>query len=131
MIHRVLKIGSWVVDFLFAESRYDTEGVLACLYDARAPKHIRDEAKQFMDEQEMNTGFTYANRKRHCAVVVIGPTSSGREFVDTLVHETYHLAVAIADELGVDLLGETPAYLLGDITREFVGTICELGCSHR
>lgn len=81
-----------------------------------------------MDEGSPNTGFTYTNAIVFRAVVCIGPTTSGGEFQNTLVHEIHHLAVAIARELGVDLEGETPAYLAGDTMRAFADVVCKLGC---
>ena len=81
-----------------------------------------------MEEGNPNTGFTYTNAKYFRAVVCIGPTTSGGEFQDTLVHEIHHLAVAIAKELGVDLESETPAYLAGDTMRSFADVVCRLGC---
>jgi len=136
MIHRVLKIGSWVVDFLFATGKYDIDGTLACLWDAGAPRWVMEEAENLMLTCEYDCGFTYSKRSdyrfinpdKHRAVVMIGPTSSGAEFLDTLTHEIHHLAVAIADSIGVDLEGETPAYLAGDTMREFADVVCHLGC---
>lgn len=130
MIRRVLKIGRWVVDFLFAIDRYDPDGAIACLRDAHAPRSIIDQAIGLMEQGNLNTGFTYSNELFYRSVVCIGPTSSGAEFIDTLTHEIHHLAVAIAGELGVDLESETPAYLAGDTMRAFAEVVCELGCSH-
>lgn len=129
MIHRVLKIGRWVVDFLFSEGKYDIEGVVSCLRNVKAPEHIIDEALDLMKSGRKNTGFTFSNAGTFSAVVCIGPTSSGDEFQDTLVHEIHHLAVAIAKEIGVDLEGETPAYLAGDTMRSFADVVCHLGCN--
>lgn len=130
MKHRVLLVGRWVVDFLFAEEDYDIDGVLACLYDAHAPQGIMDQAEDLMDSCRMNCGFTYSNAYRKRAVVLIGPTTSGSEFVNTLSHELYHLSVAIADNLGIDLLGERPAYMIGETMREFADLVCSMGCDH-
>lgn len=129
MVKRSLHIGRWVVDFLFASDSYDVDGVLGCLYDAYAPYSVMRKAKDFMLEDKLNTGFTYTNEDMFRGVVVIGPSESGEEFIDTLVHEVHHLAVAIASELGVDLEGETPAYLSGDSARALASVICEMGCS--
>lgn len=129
-IHRVLKIGRWVVDFIFATKYYDIDGILSCLYDAGATGWMMDEAEELMSEGGYNTGFTYANPGIHRAVVVVGPTTSGAEYIDTLVHEIHHLAVAIASELGIDLESETPAYLAGDSARALAEVVCELGCEH-
>ena len=87
-------------------------------------------AGELMSKGEYNTGFTYTNPWNRRAVVVIGPTTSGAEFTDTLTHEIHHLAVAIASELGIDLESETPAYLAGDSARALAEVVCELGCEH-
>ena len=128
MIHRVIKVGRWVVDFLFAERKYDIEGIVSCLRHAEAPRRIIDQAVELMEDGSPNTGFTCTNAMVFRAVVCIGPTTSGGEFQNTLVHEIHHLAVAIARELGVDLEGETPAYLAGDTMRAFADVVCQLGC---
>ena len=130
MVHRILAIGEWVVDFLFARLDYDAEWVLSCLYDIDAPASVLRRADEIMEEDKLNCGFTFSNPEMKHAVVVIGPTSSGRQFVNTLVHEVHHLAVAIADSLGHDLESETPAYLSGDSAMALAETICEFGCSH-
>jgi len=128
MIHRVLDIGRWVVDFLFVTKRYDIDGVLACLVDAGAPESVLDQAEDLMLSCDYNCGFTYANKRRRRAVVLIGPTTSGSEFLDTFVHEVRHLADAIALSLGVPLNSEKPAYISGDTARELAEVICLLGC---
>ena len=130
MVHRVLAIGEWVVDFLFAKLDYDAEGVLACMYDINASSDVLRRADKIMEDDRLNCGFTFANPDMKRAVVVIGPTSSGKQFVNTLVHEVHHLAVAIADSLGHDLESEVPAYLSGDAAMALAETVCEFGCSH-
>lgn len=130
MIFRMLRIGSWVVDFLFAREYYDVDAVLDCLIDAYAPDKILREAEDLMSSCRYNCGFTYSNTYRKRAVILIGPTTSGAEFQNTLVHEVHHLAVAIAASLGVDLEGESPAYLAGDSAMALADVICELGCRH-
>lgn len=129
MLHRVLLIGRWVVDFLFAPRGYDIEGVLACLYEIGAPSRIIDRAREIMENEELNRGFTFSNQEIRRAVVVVGPSSSGEQFVNTTAHELYHLSVAIASSLGVDLEGENPAYIIGDTMQSLIEVICELGCS--
>lgn len=136
MIYRMLRIGRWRVDFLFSVERYDVYGVLGFLYDAGAPDWVMEEAERLMSDCEYDCGFTfsrqneyhYINRDNHRAVVLIGPTSSSDEFLDTFVHEVHHLATAIASELGVDIRGEDPAYIAGDSARALADVVCELGC---
>lgn len=128
MTVRRLNIGRWLVEFCFAPDGYDADALLDRLYDFGADVPTMRRAWRLMDSGDMNTGFTFSNPFEHLALVVIGPTSSGAEFQDTLVHEVHHLAVAIASGLGIDLESETPAYIAGDSTRSIADAVCELGC---
>lgn len=119
-----------MVDFLFSKLDYDDEAVLACLYEIDADFEVMRQANRIMEDDKLNCGFTFSNPDLKRALVVIGPTSSGKEFIDTLTHEVHHLAVAIADSLGHDLESEVPAYLAGDAARALAETVCEFGCSH-
>jgi hypothetical protein len=130
MIRRDLKIGRWDVEFYFAEHEYDSDMLLDRLFDLAAPIDVMREAMELMDMDAPNTGFTFVNPYDRCALVAIGPTTDGSEFIDTLTHEIYHVAVAIADGLGVDLEGETPAYISGDSMRALADTVCQFGCKH-
>lgn len=128
MTRRVLMIGRWVVDFLFAGEGYDEEAVFGCLYDCHAPASVIERSARIMSSGRYNRGFTYANPNRLRAVVVVGPSTSGKQFVNTISHEMYHLAVAIGANLGLDLEGEGPAYLMGDTIQQLTEVICEMGC---
>lgn len=128
MIERTLRIGSWLVEFYFSTDGYDMETLLDRLYDFGATPSVLHEAMDLMDSGRPNTGFTFPNPYEHIAIVAIGPTTSGKEFQNTLVHEIHHLAVAIASELGIDLESESPAYLAGDTMRDLAEIVCRLGC---
>lgn len=128
MIHRVLNIGRWVVDFLFATTEYDEEGVLACLYDIDAPIDVMRRAYKIMESNKRNRGFTYNNPNLMRSVVVVGPTTSGKQFQNTFTHELRHLADGIANHLGISLDSETPAYITGDAAMELADVVCTLGC---
>jgi hypothetical protein len=128
MVHRRLIIGRWEADFLFMPDEYDVKAIAEYLYDAGASSIIFRQAKDLVWMCDANCGFTFTNPDLYRAVVVIGPATSGAEFINTLVHEVHHLAVAIADNLGIDLEGEGPAYIAGDSARDLAETVCELGC---
>lgn len=129
MIRRTLYIGRWTVEFLFASGYDDEEEVLDALYDAEASYEDMLEVHRNMQPGTVNYGFAYSKPGSHYAVVLIGPTSSGYQFVNTLVHELHHVAVFVADELGIDLDSETPAYIAGDSAMELAEVICDMGCS--
>ena len=128
MILRELFIGKWRALFVFAPDGYDDNLILDILYDLDASDYIIVKAAEKMRENRPNEGFTFANQRLREALVVIGPTTSGAEFQDSLVHEVHHLAVAIAGSLGLDLDSETPAYVSGDSARELSDVVCWLGC---
>ena len=129
MMMQALKVGRWHVEFFFAQDGYDIDALQDRLYDFGASVAIMRQAWGLMESGGNNTGFTFTNPVERLAIVAIGPTTSGAEFLDTLVHEVHHLAVAIASELGIDLESESPAYLSGDSARDLADVICRLGCS--
>lgn len=130
MIHRVLRIGRWVVDFLFATKGYDIDGVLACMRDCRAERENLDLARRKMERGRMNEGLTYTNPALFRAVVLVGPTTSGRQFQNTFVHEMRHIVDVIARSAGIETDPEEPAYMSGDTAMELADVVCKLGCRH-
>jgi len=130
MIQRNLRIGRWWVEFYFCPDGYDTDYLIERLYNSGAGSSVLHDALALMESGNLNQGFTFANRYDKIAIVVIGPASNGAEFQNTITHEVLHLAISIADALGVNLLGETPAYIAGDSIRELANVVCELGCNH-
>lgn len=130
MTERTLVIGRWVAEFYFAEDGYDVDVLLDRMYDFGASASTMRQAMELMESGALNTGFTFSNPYDRVAIVAIGPTTDGEEFINTLTHEIHHLAVAIAASLGIDLESETPAYVAGDSAMALAETICELGCRH-
>lgn len=128
MIYRELYIGRWHVCFIFAPNGYDDNAILDLLYDLDASDYILVKAGKKLGEARPNEGFTFTNGGMREALVVIGPSTSGKEFINTFVHEIKHLSVAIADGLGLDIRGEGAAYLAGDAAGELVDVVCLLGC---
>ena len=128
MQRRILKIGRWVVDFIFAHDGYDDEAVLAALYDIDAPLPVMQRAGRIMESMAYNRGFTFANPAIRRAVVVVGPTTSGHQFLNSLSHEIDHLSDQIAEYYGLRDSREATAYLTGDTTMALADVVCRLGC---
>lgn len=128
MEQRSLKLGRWELEFYFADDGYDVDLLVDRLFDFGASPKLMRQAMALMESGRMNTGFTYTNEVERLALVAIGPTTDGDEFIDTLVHELHHVAVAIALDLGISLDDERPAYISGDSARMLASTICRLGC---
>lgn len=129
MIHRLLYINDWDVDFIFANDEYDIDVVLEYLMRAHADWDSIQDAIDLMSGDELNTGLTCIGKHGNKAVVLVGPASSSAEMLDTLMHELLHLTEEIVSSYGYDLTGELPAYLIGDLAREFIDIVCDLCCS--
>lgn len=129
MIYRHLRIGRWEVDFYFAVDGYDIRRILNRLDNIGAPEGVIMEAYEKMRRGLPNEGFTWSDETDYRSVVVVGPSTRGGEFLDSLVHELGHLADHIAIALGIDLDSEQSKYILGDTAREFIDVVCRLGCS--
>ena len=129
MIHRVVRVQGWTVDFLFAHRRNDEEGVMACLYEYGAPKEIARQTREQMDGAP-NRGFTFSNSDRRVILTWVGHQSSGAQWVNTTVHELAHIAQAIALDDGMDPFSEDFAYLCGDISQTVADILCTLACDH-
>lgn len=129
MIKKVLYIGRWKVVFIFFDFEYDFSVIEEALEDIKASNYITRRVKSFVSKDLYNSGFMISNENYLSAMVVVGPTTSSSEFINTLVHEIHHLSVAITENLGISLDSETPAYISGDAAMELAKFICDRGCS--
>ena len=128
MTQRNLDIGRWHVEFYFATDGYDIDVVLDRLFDFGAGGSTLRKAPDLMESGKMNRGFTFCNPYERVALVMVGPSSSGKQFQNTFVHELRHLINGIALSLGVDLQGEQSSYMSGDTAMELADIVCRLGC---
>lgn len=130
MIQRNLEIGRWRVEFYFAPDGYDIDAVLDRMFNFGAGAGTMRRALELMESGNMNQGFTFCNPYEMVAIVMIGPTTDGKQFQNTFVHELRHLINGIASSLGIDLQGEPASYMTGDTAVELADIVCRLGCKH-
>lgn len=64
---------------------------------------------------KLDTGVTYSNYRSRQTIMVIGLTSSAKEFMNSLDHERKHLEAHIAKALHINPWGEEICYLSGEI----------------
>lgn len=120
----------WCARVYFAISRYNIEDVSRSLREIGCPVTIHRQAIKQMVHGEVNTGFTYSNMKRRQTVMLVGKTSSGREFLNSFSHELRHLSDDIAKTYGMETAGEEVAYLTGDIALKLADIVCHYSCDH-
>lgn len=130
MLHKTLMIGSWRADFLFAVDGYDKDLVLDLLEQMHAPRSIMRQANLKMEYVSPNEGFEWSNPDMKWSIYVVGPTTSGKQFQNSFVHELRHLVDDIGWYLGIPLRGEPLAYMSGDTAEELAEILCRYGCEH-
>ena len=118
----------WRVKTYFAVTQYNTEDIVGDLIDIDCPTNIVDRVTENLLHQEMDTGFTYSNKKNRSTIMVIGLTSHPAEFLNSFEHELRHLVDDIASVVGIDTNSEAVAYLTGDINLFLWGYIHKFVC---
>lgn len=98
---------------------------MSCL--GASGRHLAD-AWSSMCDGKLNGGITYSNPRRRESVMVTELTTSAREFMNSFVHETGHLATHIALEDDIPLDGEEVRYLQGEIAWALFPTYRTLLC---
>ena len=118
----------WRLRIYFAVTCYFTDLILKSLIDIDCPEELIQRIRGNLQKGDMDTGFTYSNKKRKLSVIVIGMNSSHREFLNSCEHELRHLVDDIALTYHLPMAGEEVAYLTGDINSELWEEIHEFTC---
>lgn len=119
----------WHVHCYFAVDKYYTEEILDKLESLGCSYTVYDRVAVKMEQNDLNTGFTYSNRIAHETLMVIGKASSNAEYINSISHELRHLCDDIASVTNMQTSGEEVAYLAGDIASEIADVIQVLVCN--
>lgn len=130
MIHKDLYIKKydWVVHVFLNAGVTDAEEVIDCVRRVGGSSRVTSRVREMMYDGRYNQGFTYSNRAKNESVMCVCLSSSSKEFINTLAHETRHLCDDIADECMIPVSGETVAYLTGSVMMNLFDEISELVC---
>lgn len=118
----------WRVTIWWDADCYDAEEIGDDLITAGARGRKLTEMMHALREKKWNQGLTYVNEKTRRCVMVVGKATDHKEYANTIAHEIGHLAVMIADAMGLPLRGESMAYLIGDVTAMVWGEAHRLIC---
>ena len=129
MTHRTIHIRGWRMDVFIGGKDRDNglDDVLDTLEAMGAPFDILVRCEEMVNGGVPNQAFTYSNGKRTC--IYIGWTTSGEEFINSMIHEMRHLVDHIAEFYGLSN-GEAVGYISGDAAFLLAEDICEHGCPH-
>lgn len=110
-----IKKYDWRLNIFFAVTCYHVDEIMDSLADVECPDDIRDRVYSNLVKCDMDTGFTYSNKRLKCTVMVIGLHSSQAQFLNSFEHEMRHMVDDIAETFGLNMGGEEVAYLTGDM----------------
>ena len=119
----------WHVHCYFAVDKYYTKEILSVLDALGCSDIVYDRVAVKMEQNDLNTGFTYSNKISHETLMVIGKASSNAEYVNSISHELRHLCDDIASVTNMQTSGEEVAYLTGDVASQIADVIQVLVCN--
>lgn len=90
---------------------------------------VYDRVAVKMEQNDLNTGFTYSNKGVRETLMVVGKASSNAEYINSITHELRHLCDDIASVTNMQTSGEEVAYLAGDIAGQLADVIQVLVCN--
>ena len=108
----------WYVKVYYTVSFYPMEDIINDLYSVGCDEHTVRSTVEELEKFNLNDGFIHSNVFAHRSLIIIGPTSSAEEFLDTWDHEKGHLATHICIAEDIDPLGEEYQYLAGEIGKQ-------------
>lgn len=73
-------------------------------------------------------GFTYSNINRNKSIIGITNTTNATEFVNSFVHEIFHLTNHIARKYNISFDSEKVCYIAGDISQKMFKRCHSLMC---
>lgn len=85
-------------------------------------KELVDKANIEFGKCNDNVGMTYSNHALKKTLIIIGKTSSGKQFINTLIHEIYHFVEQLAIVNSVSDI-EEKATFIGNFTMQLTDII--------
>ena len=130
MIRQLLDLydWDWRVYVYYVVDECDVDEILHKMRTIGASEGELIKASLTLSADALNCGITYSNIDSRRSVVVIGQADSAEEFASTYDHEKGHLAMHIAEALGLSIYGEEFQYLTGEIGRQMFRVAKQFMC---
>lgn len=105
----------WSVVVLYNVDSDDSEFIKDNLSKICNDRKLIKNSTKYIEQDIPNTGFIYSNFNDKISLIIVGKTTSKKEFINTIVHEANHLQSHIATVYNLDEKGEEVCYLIGTI----------------
>lgn len=107
----------WQLSVYYNVTCNDAKNIISALNFLKISESLKKEIGDVLEGCKENIGFTYSNCDMRNSIIVIGNTSSFDEFLNSLSHENMHLCMHIMETDDISPYGETPCYLIGELTQ--------------
>ena len=92
----------------------DALGSIGCEGDALT------EARRHLMKESDERGLTYSNVRLRHSVVAVGRSPSRASMANTIGHELFHVVAHVCGKDGIDMQGEEPCYVMGELCEEIM-----------
>lgn len=101
----------WDVQILYNVLCSDFDKIEKYLQYNDCPEEVIEGAYDYIKTCKCNKGFTYSNKKERKSTLVIGKASCIKQYINTIIHEAYHLTQHIKETCNLN--EEEQAELIG------------------
>ena len=108
----------WYVKVYYVVDHYPVDDIVNDMYSLGCDEQTIWDNMEAFESEILNDGFIHSNAFMHRSLIVIGPTSSAEEFLDTWDHEKGHLAMHICITEDINPMSEEYQYLTGYIGKQ-------------
>lgn len=119
MIKQKFEITSrpWTVYVYYNYNAKNINDVIDTLNNLYFPKYYVTRAYSILSKSAKNSGFTYTNLYTKTTLIVITQATNFSQFINSLIHEIFHLITHIAKRYDISFDNEELCYLAGDIAQ--------------
>ena len=118
----------WLIKVFYLIEDPHIEGILDELDAIDCEPDAFYKAAEMLENNELNTGFTYTDYYQHVTIMIIGESTCADEFFNTFIHEIGHAAEHIASYYKVKSYSEELQYLTGEIAMKMFIESKDLMC---
>lgn len=130
MIKQVIDIKeyNWKVYVYYNVSKEDDLELENCITKLKLPTRYITEAYTMLYNNIPNCGFTYSNIATNKSIIAITKTTNATQFVNSFVHEVFHLVNHIASKYDISFDSEEVCYIAGNLSQQMFERCHTLMC---
>lgn len=120
MIKRKIRLNEydWCVVLYIGYTAYDADTICRSLETIGCKGSALTEAHEHLANDSNDSGLTYSNVQRRVSIVAVGASESQCSIANTIGHELLHVVAHICEQDGIDMLGEEPCYIIGQLCED-------------